>query len=60
MATVDRYTNIDKPKDDSESVSKNLFLRRYQENEIFDKITATPSSQWDISIYRSVKVTVIH
>ena len=34
-ATVDRYTNIDKPKGESESVSKNIFLSRCQENEIF-------------------------
>ena len=33
--TVDRYTNIDKSKGESESVSKNIFLSRYQENEIF-------------------------
>ena len=34
-APVDGYTNIGKPKRDSYSVSKNLFLVQYQENENF-------------------------
>ena len=32
-ATVDSYRNIDEPKGDSDSVSKNLFLSQYQVNE---------------------------
>ena len=32
-ATVDRYTNIDKPKGDSESVTKSLFSSGYRENQ---------------------------
>ena len=34
-ATVNSYTNIDKPKSDSDSVSKNLFLSQYQVHEKF-------------------------
>ena len=30
-ATVDRYTNIDKPNADSDSVTKNLFFSEYPE-----------------------------
>ena len=59
-ATVDRYTNIDQAKGDSDLVSKNLFLNQYQVKEIFDKNAASHSTQWDISIYRNLKVTLIH
>ena len=29
---VDRHTNVNKSKGDSDSVTKNLYLRQYQEN----------------------------
>ena len=44
-ATVDRYTNIDQAKGDSDLVSKNLFLNQYQVKEIFDKNAASHSTQ---------------
>ena len=40
--TVDRYTNIDKPKTVSDSVTKNVFLSLYQKLKILIKLQEHP------------------
>ena len=41
-ATVNRYSNIAKPKGDSDSVTKDLFLSQYQKLKIFTKLQEHP------------------